>query len=283
MRRVRIEAPLPLPRTRQVLIRSRVGSPTTRKALGNAAEGLLHSSSCRDHSLEYRPHSCERSRPVAELVFDEGRKLSERSVVFGYQEQRVVSKPARTANLAENSPSASRFSLGANRPGRVGESERADEPRASISVGSSFQRGEQLSIIGRVVAVRPRISRRVNARRSMQCVDGESGIVGQCPAAERNGRGARFDSRVPREGWGVFHGIREIGMYVKRLDFETTENRVGFPRREEETDHLLPLLSISGRKHQPRSCRRGLGSHGRLWSLSSRGALREALRTRKAQ
>ena len=93
-------------------------------------------------------------------MFDERAQLAKGLVVFGNQEQRIVAEPGWTARLAGQSPAAGPLGLEPDRPGGIGERQRAAKRGPPAIVRSGRERFQDLAIVGLVVGGLTGIPRR---------------------------------------------------------------------------------------------------------------------------
>src|SRR5262249_5199990 len=82
-----------------------------------AADGEFTSG---DHPVDAGAESREAAGAMADLMLDERAQLAEGPMIFGDQEQRIVTESARAAGLTRQSAAAVRFGLQADGAGGVG-------------------------------------------------------------------------------------------------------------------------------------------------------------------
>jgi hypothetical protein len=131
--------------------------------------------------LEHGPQPREGPRTVRELMLHQRGKLPEGPVIFGNQEQRIISESVPPTTLTEDPAPARRDRLEPDRAGRIGERQRAQEGRAPPLVGRFGQGFEQLGVVRPVVAVGAGVAGRQDAGRAAEGVDRQPRVVGHRP------------------------------------------------------------------------------------------------------
>ena len=106
----------------------------------------------------------------------------------------------------------------AERPGRIGERQRAPEAGGAPVVGHLGEVAQQAGVVGGVVAVDPGPAGAVHAGRAAQRVDLEAAVVGQRRPAGHRGDRARLLGRVAGKGGGVLVDLGDgVTEPVRRL------------------------------------------------------------------
>src|SRR5262249_55236428 len=140
-----------------------------------------------DQAIQSGAETGDGAGTVAELVLHQCAEFAEGLVIFGDQEEWVVPEPMAASGLAGDPASARARGLGADLSAGVGQGERADKRGATPLIRLVGEGFEDLPVVGLVVAVTIRVSRRKDARGAAEDVDGEAGIVGQDPVAQHLG------------------------------------------------------------------------------------------------
>ena len=186
----------------------------------------------RDHPFQAAAQPGERSRPMAELMFDERAQLAEGLVIFGDQEQRIIAEPGRSAGLACQPPAAGSLGFEPDRSGRIGESQGAAKRRAAAVVGRFDERLEHLAIVGLVIGGLTGVPRRKDpgAPPSASTVRPESSAITQTENARASSEA--FLRALPANVSASSTTSGASAKVIDRADLEPLERAGSAPREE---------------------------------------------------
>ena len=96
----------------------------------------------------------------------------------------------------------------------------------------------------------PGVSRRVDTRRAAERVDGEAGVVGECPMSELDGRFRGFLAGIADEGVGILDNVEAGVELIETADRHPRQPGIRFPRGANQVGEFAPLFLVSRAENQ---------------------------------
>ncbi len=190
------------------------------------------------HPVNLRREFTHRPAPVADLAFLLHAHLGEGSAEVLIQEDRIIAEPRLSPPLLGDA------ALTASFPGQcrtMRHCQREDALEAGGAVAPAFHLAQQLLAVVPVRCLFAAVAGRIHARRTVQCVHGQAGVVSQRGQAENAGVVQGLFIGVLLKGRAVLHRLRHGAEILQAADI----HRNVF----EQCPQLLHFIFIAGGEH----------------------------------